>query len=478
MTELHSGEARFGYLTSVIVLLGEDEVVLRKNALELRAEIESRGFTARIESWNAMEAWLGSLPGNSKANVRRPLITTQNLPHLLPLSSVWPGSETCPCPFYPPGSPPLMMCTTDGSTPFRLNLHAGDLGHTLIFGPTGAGKSTLLAIIAAQFRRYPEATIFAFDKGMSMFPLCLGAGGDHYEIGGGADLAFAPLHRIDESDEEFSWAAGWVADLLTLQKVEVLPRHRNLIHEALMSLKEQPVHNRSLTDLNLRLMDNDLKMALAHYTGNRPMGRLLDSKEDNLSLSKFTVFEIERLMEMGTENLIPVLTYIFRRIKKGLHGQPAMVILDEAWIMLGDPVFRGEIREWLKTMRKSNCIVVMATQSLADAADSGIMHVLEESCPTKILLPNFQANSATQLPHYQGLNLNNTQINLIRGGQPKQDYYISNPGGNRLVQLALTRPQLAFVGSSGKDDIARIKVLHETYGPQWPQRWLDEKLAG
>ncbi|WP_408670033.1 helicase HerA domain-containing protein, partial [Staphylococcus aureus] len=85
-------------------------------------------------------------------------------------------------PFYPPNSPPLMQVAS-GSTPFRLNLHVDDVGHTLIFGPTGSGKSTLLALIAAQFRRYEFAQIFAFDKGNSLLPLTLAAGGDHYEIG-------------------------------------------------------------------------------------------------------------------------------------------------------------------------------------------------------------------------------------------------------------------------------------------------------
>ena len=44
---------------------------------------------------------------------------------------------------------------TEGSTPFRFSLHVGDVGHTLIVGPTGAGKSVLLALMALQFRRYP-----------------------------------------------------------------------------------------------------------------------------------------------------------------------------------------------------------------------------------------------------------------------------------------------------------------------------------
>lgn len=478
LTELRSGEARFGYLTSVVLLMGEDQQLLRKKTLQLSSDIEGQGFTTRLESWNAMEAYFGSMPGNSKANVRRPLITTKNLPHLLPLSSIWPGNETCPCPFYPPDSPPLMMCTTDGATPFRLNLHVGDLGHTLIFGPTGGGKSTLLALIAAQFRRYPNSTLFAFDKGMSLFPLCMGVDGDHYDIGGESILSYAPLQNIDESDEEFAWAENWVCNLLKLQKIDVTPRYRHAINEALVSLKSQPRENRSLSDLHNLLMDNDLKMALIHYCGDRPMGRMLDAKTDNLSLSTFSVFEIEHLMGLGNENMIPVLTYLFRRIKKSLYGQPAMIILDEAWIMLGDPVFRGEIRDWLKTMRKANCAVVMATQALADAADSGIMHVLEESCLTKIFLPNYQANSETQLPHYQGLNLNSTQINIIRRGQGKRDYYITSPNGNREVQLAFTKPQLAFLGSSSKDDITRIKELMVLKGKdEWKKYWLAEKTG-
>ena len=54
--------------------------------------------------------------------------------------------------------------------------------------------------------------------------------------------------------------------------------------------------------------------------------------------------------------------------------------------MLGHPVFRAKIREWLKVLRKANCAVVLATQSLSDAARSGILDVLIESCPDQDFL--------------------------------------------------------------------------------------------
>ncbi len=193
-----SGAVGFGDLTSTVILLHEDRETLHEYVRYVQNILRNRmGFGSRVERLNALEAWRGTLPGDGVSNMRDALVSTKNLSHLMPLASVWPGANECPCPFYPPNSPPLMVCTTGGSTPFRFNLHVGDLGHTLILGPTGAGKSTFLSLLCAQFRRYPGAQIFVFDKGMSIFPLCMAVGGSHYDIGGDdSKLAFAPLRHI------------------------------------------------------------------------------------------------------------------------------------------------------------------------------------------------------------------------------------------------------------------------------------------
>ncbi len=188
IAQANSGLVAFGYYTPVILLFEEDLERLRDNAEFVRRVVQSEGFGARIETLNATEAYLGSLPGNWYCNVRDPLINTANLSDLVPLNSVWSGEAVAPCPFFPEDAPPLMQVAS-GSTPFNFNLHVEDVGHTLIFGPTGSGKSTLLALIAAQFRRYRDAQIFAFDKGLSLLPLTLAVGGEHYRIGGDDGLA-------------------------------------------------------------------------------------------------------------------------------------------------------------------------------------------------------------------------------------------------------------------------------------------------
>ena len=148
-----------GYLSSVVVLMDEDRDKVENEAIQLQKLIFNLGFTARIETINCMDAYFGSLPGHGFENIRRPLVTTQSLADIIPSSSIWTGSPTHPCPYYPPDSPPLCHCVTTGSSPFRLNLHVRDVGHTVMFGPTGSGKSTALALLAMQMRRFRQGPV-------------------------------------------------------------------------------------------------------------------------------------------------------------------------------------------------------------------------------------------------------------------------------------------------------------------------------
>ena len=478
IAEASSQLVAYGYYTPVIVLFDESSARLQEKAEAVRRLIQAEGFGARIETLNATEAFLGSLPGNWYANIREPLINTRNLADLIPLNSVWSGNPTAPCPFYPPGSPPLMQVAS-GSTPFRLNLHVDDVGHTLVFGPTGSGKSTLLALIAAQFRRYAGAQIFAFDKGRSMLPLTLAAGGDHYEIGGddadgAAALAFCPLSDLS-TDTDRAWAAEWVETLVAVQGVVITPDHRNAISRQVGLMAE--ARGRSLSDFVSGVQMREIKDALHHYTVDGPMGQLLDAERDGLQLGSFQTFEIEQLMNMGERNLVPVLTYLFRRIEKRLTGAPSLIILDEAWLMLGHPVFRDKIREWLKVLRKANCAVLLATQSISDAERSGIIDVLKESCPTKICLPNGAAREPGTREFYERIGFNERQIEIVAAASPKREYYVASPEGRRLFNMALGPVALSFVGASGKDDLKRILALKKAEA-NWPVHWLKERGIG
>lgn len=464
----------YGYYTPVIIMFGSSDTRLRDQAEGVRRLVQAEGFGARIETLNTTEAYLGSLPGNSYANIREPLIHTANLADLVPVNAVWSGRATAPCPFYAPGSPALMQVAS-GSTPFRLNLHVDDVGHTLIFGPTGSGKSTLLGLIAAQFRRYEHSQIFAFDKGRSLLPLTLGAGGDHYEVGAGegaSALSFCPLAQLG-TDQDRAWAVEWIETLVAMQGVKVTPDHRNAIARQIGLMASAPA--RSLSDFVSGVQLREIKDALLHYTVDGPMGQLLDAEQDGLQFGTFQTFEIEELMNLGERNLVPVLLYLFRRIEKRLTGAPSLIILDEAWLMLGHATFRDKMREWLKVLRKANCAVVLATQSISDAERSGIVDVLKESCPTKICLPNGAAREPGTREFYERIGFNERQIEIVATATPKREYYVASPDGRRLFDMALGPVALAFVGATGKHNLQRIQELRRSLGGQWPAAWLTER---
>jgi type IV secretion/conjugal transfer VirB4 family ATPase len=480
IADASSALVAFGYYTPVIVLMDADRAMLTENARLIVREIQREGFTARIETVNTMEAWLGSLPGHPVPNVRRPLIHTANLSDMLPLAGVWTGREENPCPFYPQPSPPLLHAATAGATPFRVNLHVGDVGHTLVFGPTGAGKSTLLCTVALQALRYRGATICAFDKGRSMWAVTHACGGRHYDIASEGDgPAFCPLSVL-ESQADLAWAEDWIAGCFALQAGRPpVPSEREAIHRAMLLLRS--ANGRTLTHFVAQVQDETIRSALRYYTLEGALGQLLDSEGDGLAEAHLVVFEIEELMALKEQAAIPVLLYLFRRFERSLKGQPAYLLLDEAWVMLGHPVFRSKIREWLKELRKANCAVVLATQSLSDAAHSGILDVLLESCPTKIFLPNEEAATGGTPQHpgprdfYEAMGLNETQIEIIRRATKKRHYYLVSPEGRRLFDLGLGPVALSFAGISSKEQIGHLARLAQREGERWPFAWLEEQ---
>jgi type IV secretion system protein VirB4 len=455
----------FGYLTTTITVADEDRARVETKVRAVERIVGGLGFTCIREGMNAVEAWLSSLPGHVYANVRQPIIHTLNLAHLMPLSSVWAG----PVRNAHLAGPPLLYAETSGSTPFRLSTHVGDVGHMMIVGPTGAGKSVLLALLALQFRRYPDSQVYIFDKGFSARAAVLAMGGAHHALGlGGEDdegaraIAFQPLRHIDRADE-CAWAAEWIGALLAHENVLVTPEVKEAVWSALTNLATAPVEERTLTGLSLLLQSTPLRSALSPYTLEGPFGRLLDAAEDDLAIADVQCFETEALM--GQAGVVaPVLTYLFHRLEERFTGRPTLLILDEAWVFLDHPLFAARIREWLKVLRKRNVGVVFATQSLADIADSSIAPAIIESCPQRILLPNDRAIEPQSQAAYVRFGLNARQIELVSRASPKRQYYLQSARGNRLFELGLGPIALALTGASDPDTQKRIDAILAEHG--------------
>lgn len=473
--EAESGIVRYGFYTSVIILMGENAADLDNDVKLIIKNFEMRGFQGRMETINAMESYIGSLPGHGYQNIRKPPIHSLHLADLLPLTSVWPGLEQNPCRYYPNSSPPLLYAATSGSTPFRFNLHVNDIGHTLILGDTGAGKSTLVGTLIAQFFRYPNAQVFLFDKGYSAYILCKAMGGEHYDIASSENdkysPAFFPLGHIDKPGE-LDAACEWVEILLECQHIKITSAHRKEIRDSLIRLSAQA--SRTLTDYQSTVQNQDIKNAVEFYTLSGQMGNVLDAQSDGLREARLQVFEMKHLMEKGLACTTPTILYLFHQIEKRLKGQPTLIIVEEGHTFLKGQ-FGERLDKWLRELRKQNVSVIFLTQSLSEIVESPYKHILLNSCNTKLFLPNQNADNALNAELYNKVGLTDRQISLLKSAQPKRDYYYTSSLGKRLIDLGLGKVILSFVGVDSEEDRRRVDALEREHADQWVYHWLKQR---
>jgi type IV secretory pathway VirB4 component len=462
LQELGADFAGQAYVTATIAVWDSDPRIAAEKLRLVEKVIQGRDFTAMPEGINAADAWLGSLPGHVYANVRQPPISTLNLAHMIPLSAVWAGPERD----EHLGAPPLLFGKTEarprsGFPPCRRRRpHAGrrpdrrrQVGAARAHGapvpplPPSTG-------LRLRLRRFDPR------RGLAM-------GGDWHDLGGGltegsADsVALQPLARIDETPER-AWAADWIIAILARESVAITPDVKELIWTALTSLASAPVAERTITGLAVLLQSNDLKQALRPYCVGGPYGRLLDAESEHLGSATVQAFETEGLI--GTDAAPAVLAYLFHRIEDRLNGEPTLIIVDEGWLALDDEGFAGQLREWLKTLRKKNASVVFATQSLSDIDGSAIAPAIIESCQTRLLLPNERAIEPQITAIYQRFGLNSRQIEILARAMPKRDYYCQSRRGNRLFELGLSDVALALCAASSKTDQAAIDRIVTEHG--------------
>ncbi|KMY86395.1 Conjugative transfer protein TrbE [Candidatus Paraburkholderia calva] len=215
------------------------------------------------------------------------------------------------------------------------------------------------------------------------------------------------------------------------------------------SLVFAPIEERTITGLAVLLQSNDLKQALRPYCVGGAYGRLFDAEHEHLGTGTVQALETEGLIGPGAAPA--VLAYLFHRIEDRLDGSPTLIIVDEG--------FAGQLRKWLKMLRKKNASVIFATQSLSDIDGSAIAPAIIESCQTRLLLPNERAIEPQITAIYCRFGLNDRQIEILARATPKRDYYCQSCRGNRLFELGLGEVALALCAASSRTDQQAIAAM-------------------
>ena len=473
--ELNEDYVSFGFYTPTLLVFDEDKRRCEKKASEVVEKLITKGYTGHLETENSLEAWRGTLPGCYRCNVRRPKVSSLNFCHLAPTTALWSGDKRNDA----LQGPVLLYTDSSGYTPFRLSLHVGDVGHTMIVGPSGAGKSVLLNTIEAHFTKYPKSNVFIFDKSASSRALTMAVNGNFYNLAseGSNELSFQPLANI-EDDKERNWAKEWLLSYITSRGLQRTSQLENAIGDGLASLMEMPKNLRTITEFLVHVQDVDIRQSLISLTKDNSgtsYGKLFDNDRDFSGSGRWQVFEMETLM--STPAIMPItLDYLFHRIEGQISHAvgPSIIVLDECWLFFDNPVFRNKLREYFKDMRKKNTSIIFATQNLADIASKpDLFSVVLENCKSRIFLPNANAITEQSSDMYEKFGCNETQIQIISQLTPKQDYYYSSDRGNRVFSLALQPAELPFVTATAKSDQIKInQILADGRKEQFVHDWL------
>jgi type IV secretion system protein VirB4 len=471
-SSLEGGDLRFGDFTSIITIFGDvglPEEQLSTIANSVVETCTEQGFAARIETFNALEAYLSSLPGHRKENMRRGILSTTSFADLIPISTIWSGSATNPCKFFPKGSPALVRAQSVSGEPYFFNLHTGDVGHTMVFGPTGAGKSVLFGLIASNFMKYQGAQVFVFDKGYSMYALAKALGGNHMELGPDG-VGLNPLGAIKTLGKH--WASLWIERICLASDLKLSPDQKQKLGDILASLNlgsEFP-----FDEFVAQIQDQNIKTVLQSFSSLGTQKDVINASSDALAFSAFNVFECGSLLESGKDMQTAVLDYVFASIEARLTGAPGVILIDEAWSFLDNPIFSGRINTWLRELRKKNTSVVMATHEIEDMAKSGMTAMLLKNTKTHIYLPDPSAKSSLGRSQYEAVGLTENQIDLIASIRGKREYYICKEDeGRRVVDFALGPKALKIIAGTSLEESSRVRFLTE----RDPENWWRDYLA-
>ncbi len=461
-----SGDIGFGEHHFSLLCIDDDLKSLENILSMASVELSNCGLQPVREKVNMEPSYWGQLPGNMNYIIRKSTINTLNMAgfasmHNYPLGKVH-GNHW--------GEYVTILDTTSG-TPFYFNFHVRDVGHTLIIGPTGAGKTVLMNFLCAQAQKFrPRMFFFDKDRGAEIFIRALG--GIYTLIDPGQKCDFNPL-QLPDNGHNRTFLLEWLKTLVTSNNETLSAEDIKLLTQAIEGSFRLEKKDRRLRNIVPFLgIDGPGTLAgrIAMWHGKGSHSKIFDNEEDNIDLQKARVFGFE-MAELLKDpiSLSPVLLYIFHRINISLDGSQTMIVLDEAWALIDNPVFAPKIKDWLKVLRKLNTFVIFATQSVEDAAKSRISDTLIQQTATQIFLPNLKATDI----YRTAFMLSQREYVLIKTTDPASRYFLIKQGVNAVIaKVSLNGMNNIINVLSGRaETVALLDKIRKEHGEN-PERWL------
>jgi type IV secretion system protein VirB4 len=440
-----------GDFSLTIVLYGDSLAQLDQLAGEFQGVFTNADGSLFTETYNQLNAFFATVPGNYAMNLRRMYLLNTNYADLSFLFTILPGEKRN----AHLDSEYLAVMETDNSTPYFLNLHNGEIAHTLILGQTGSGKSYLANFLLQNAQKYEPQT-YIFDIGGSFQSLTTIFGGTYLNVGQGSrDFTINPFSLAPtKENQQFLFSLFRVLIEGLDQRYRLDFKEERKLWDAIERTYILEAEQRTVS--NFTNIVGELKERLHRWTKAGQYGFVFDNPEDTLSFSRFQTFNFAGWGD-APEVLEPLLFYVLHRASNEICD-PAklatfkMFLLDEAWLFLKNETIRSYIVQAQKTWRKHNAAMVLATQSLKELEQSGMLQIVSESCSTKIFLANPEMNRDL---YREAFHLNNTELELIAGLVPPGQMLIRKAQSSKRVHLNVDSVSHWTATNNARDNLVK-----------------------
>ena len=406
----------FGEFSLTVVIYDRRLSRIEKSIAEFSKIFSTVEAVLYDERYNLLNAYLAVIPGNYLLNLRRMFILNTNYADYSFFFTLHQGDRRN----AHLNQEYLAVLESTHKTPYYLNLHYADLAHTTILGKSGSGKSFLLNFLITFLQKYSPYT-FIFDMGGSYRSLTEMFGGSYLQVGYETQSFRINPFCLPPSRDNLNFLFAFVSLLIhDSGKHHLSHKEEKDLFEQIEMIYSIDSRLRTLSTLKNTLPDT-LKEALHKWTQDGQLGFLFDNAEDTLTFSRFQCIEFEG-MDRYPQLIEPLLFYLLHRANAIIEddqfaGVLKAFVIDEAWVFFKNATIKDYITRALKTWRKKNGAMILATQSVDELKKSEILNLILESCSTKIFL----ANPDMDRDLYQGVfHLNDKETDLITALIPKQ----------------------------------------------------------
>jgi type IV secretion system protein VirB4 len=448
-----------GDFSLTVVLYSNDLQTINQEMSEFAGVFTNADGALFTETYNQLNAFFATVPGNYAQNLRKMYLLNSNYADLSFLFTIHPGEKTNPH----LRSEYLAVLETDNATPYYLNLHNGEVAHTLILGMTGSGKSFLCNFLLTNAQKYRPQT-YIFDIGGSFQSLTEIFGGTYLNVGQESrDFTINPF-SLPETKENMQFLFSFFRVLIegNDQRYRLDFKEERKLWDAIERMYVVAPEQRTLSTFSQII--GELKERLHRWTKEGQYGFLFDNAEDTLSFSSFQTFNFAGWGD-APEVLEPLLFYVLHRASNEI-ADPAKLatfktfLLDEAWLFIKNETIRNYIVQAQKTWRKHNAAMILATQSIKELEESGMLAIVAESCPTKIFLANPEMNRQV---YREAFHLNDTEIDIIADLIPPGEMLIRKAQSSKKVRLNVDSVSYWIATNNARDNLLKREAFAQ-YG--------------